>query len=103
VAAVPTPIAPVEAAPAQRGRPIDNAPANRRQQAAAPAPGARGQATGKIAAWNAASKTVTLDNNTSCTLAANVAAPADIAVGKGATLSYTTANNANTCNAISVR
>jgi hypothetical protein len=46
---------------------------------------------------------VTLENDITCTLAANVRAPGGMAIGKDATLTYATANNGNTCSAISVR
>jgi hypothetical protein len=101
----PVEAAPVEAAPAERGRPNADAPANRReqQQAATPRPGAPLTATGKIKAWDATRKVVTLDNNTTCTLAAGTTAPAGIAVGKNATLTYATVNGANMCSAIKVK
>jgi len=97
------PDAPVEAAPAQRGRPNAGAYAAGREQAALPRPGAPVWVTGKISTWNAKTRKVTLDNNRSCTLAGNVTAPADIAVGKRATISYLTAGDENICTAISVR
>lgn len=68
-----------------------------------PAAGFAASANGKVKAWDAAKKMVTLDNNTACTLGANVAAPAGIAVGKDATLTYTTANGANTCSAVTIK
>ena len=104
-AATPRPDAPVEAMPVERGKPNADAHAARReqQQAATPRPGAPVVASGKIRSWDAAKKMVTLENNTTCMLAANVAAPAGIAVGKDATVTYARADNTNTCSAITVR
>ncbi|MSO71231.1 MAG: hypothetical protein EXQ88_04365 [Alphaproteobacteria bacterium] len=56
---------------------------------------------GKVKTWVAATKVVTLEDGTSCTLSA--AAPATLAVGKDVTLTYTTANNVNTCSAVAVK
>jgi ferric-dicitrate binding protein FerR (iron transport regulator) len=58
---------------------------------------------GKVKTWVAGTKVVTLEDGTACTLAANVAVPATLAVGKDVTLTYTTANNVNTCSAVAVK
>ncbi len=68
-----------------------------------PAAGFAAEATGKVKSWNATGKVVTLENNTACTLAAAVAVPAGIAVGKDVTLTYTTAGTVNTCSAVVVK
>ena len=58
---------------------------------------------GKVKTWVAATKVVTLEDNTACTLAATAAVPATLAVGKDVTLTYTTAGAVNTCSAIVVK
>ena len=58
---------------------------------------------GKVKTWVAGTRVVTLEDNTACTLAANVAVPATLAAGKDVTLTYTTANNVNTCSAVAVK
>ena len=68
-----------------------------------PAAGFAAEATGKVKAWDAAKKMVTLENNTACTLGANVAAPAGIAVGKDVTLTYDAAAAGNTCSKVVVK
>jgi Cu/Ag efflux protein CusF len=67
-----------------------------------PVAGFAAEATGKVKSFDAATKVVTLENNTACTLGANVAATG-IAAGKEVTLTYTSANNVNTCSAVAVK
>ena len=57
---------------------------------------------GKVKTWVAGTRVVTLEDNTACTVAAAVNV-ANVAVGKEVTLTYTTANNVNTCSAVVVK
>jgi hypothetical protein len=67
-----------------------------------PVAGFAAEATGKVKTFDAATKVVTLENNTACTLAATVATTG-IAAGKEVVLTYTTAGAANTCSAVVVK
>jgi hypothetical protein len=57
---------------------------------------------GKVKTWVAGTRVVTLEDNTACTIAPAVNV-ATVAVGKEVTLTYTTANNVNTCSAVVVK